>query len=250
MTHTSSVGFDGPREVGQKIRIAYDPAAPGRIFPVDSGDISGLIPSYGQLAGTVLVAAVYSLVWTSRLLRLRPTSQPGRPAQATLWSGKASMINRSPGAGPSTWLRLLEPADSPYQGERELGWQRVMWNPALERLEPRTPVTLSGSTVLGGVLAITLPDGTRLLPIGALRRRRPGWRWNLDRGPAVGGRVLQHGRIVAALCWALLGATAGGIAVGLLSGHWAHAPLGIVAGAAYLLNSWALTGGAPRLPLR
>ncbi|OHV29619.1 hypothetical protein BCD49_06660 [Pseudofrankia sp. EUN1h] len=249
VAHTRSVDVDGPRAVGEKIRIAYDPAAPARIFPADSGDTSAITRYYLELAGAVILAVLYSLVWTARLLRLRSTGQPGRPAAATLWSGKASMFSRSPGAGPSTWLRLIESPGSPHRGERELGWQRVMWNPALERLEPRTPVTLSGSMTTRSLLAITLPDGTRLLSIGRLRRRRPDWRWNLDRRPAADGRAFKHRRVVPALSWALLGATTGGVAVGLVSGHWMYAPLGVIVGAAYLVNAWALTGGAPRLPL-
>jgi hypothetical protein len=249
VAHTRAVGLDGPREVGATIRVAYNPTTPGRIFPADSGETSDLTHCYVELAGAVLLAGVYSLVWTVRLLRLRPAGdRPGRPAAATLWSGKASMDRRAPGAGPSTWLCLIESPDSPHRRERDLGWQRVMWNPALEHLEPRTPVALSDSTTHGGYVAITLADGTQLLSIGRLRRRRPGWRWDLDRRPASEGQAFKHGRVVPAVSWALLGATTGGAAVGLVSGYWVYAPLGVVGGAAYLLNAWALTGGAPRAP--
>ncbi|SNQ46266.1 hypothetical protein FRACA_1310015 [Frankia canadensis] len=92
-------------------------------------------------------------------------------------------------------------------------------------------------------------DGTRLLSIGRLRRRRPLWRWELACRPAAEGRAFKHGRAVPALAWGLLGATAGGVALGLVSGSWAYAPQGVFLGAAYVLNAWAFTGGAPRLPL-
>ena len=86
-----------------------------------------------------------------------------------------------------------------------------------------------------------------------LRRRQPIWRWDLDLdldlGPATGRRDFRHGRAEPALAWALLGATLGAIALGLMSGNVVYAPLGALVGAAYLLNAWSLTGGVLRLPL-
>lgn len=75
--------------------------------------------------------------------------------------------SRRPAIWPNrttSWLWLTSPEGTDH-------WQRVMWHPALDCLPAGAPVTAHGSP--GRPTVVALPDGTRLVPLGRLRHRRP-----------------------------------------------------------------------------
>lgn len=75
--------------------------------------------------------------------------------------------------------RLPMPPDLRYRpGRREL--QRVVWDPAINRLCPGDPVLVRRH---GRYAVVDLPDGTRLWPAGTLRVREPK-NWELVERPS------------------------------------------------------------------
>lgn len=145
--------------------VAYDPTEDSpRGRPIDWRDIPKEDGYEDDLVGWTVVggfvAAALCGVWAHRGLRFRRSARrPGRPAKALVRVGE----RRAPlGQGlPTTWLVLGE-----KEGPR---WQRVMWHPALDELADRAPVTVHGRRTA----VVVLPDGTRLVPLGRLRRVEP-----------------------------------------------------------------------------
>ncbi|MFI7500417.1 hypothetical protein ACIBVL_18325 [Streptomyces sp. NPDC049687] len=147
---------------GEHFPVAYAPGT-SRGFPADPDETAReddlIVPVF--LGGAVALPLVW--VWIWRGLRFCLTARrPGRPMtarvrfgthRATFWRGT-----------PTTWLHLTTPDGSAR-------WQRFMWHPVLEGLPDEFPVTAQGSPRRPTV--VTLPDGTRLVPLGRPRTAPP-----------------------------------------------------------------------------
>jgi hypothetical protein len=154
---------------GRHFAVAYDPhAADPRGFPGDPEETS----DEDDLLAPVLLAGIGAAglcsVWARRGLRFRRAARrPGRPMTATVHRGR-----RARGAGgptESVWLELSEPG----RDDGPVTWQRVMWHPALDDHAGPVRVTAHHRAGTRGALVARLPDGTRLVPLGRLRRRPP-----------------------------------------------------------------------------
>ncbi|WP_112469179.1 hypothetical protein [Streptomyces triticisoli] len=154
---------------GRHFAVVHDPhQADPRGFPGDPEETAEeddlLVPIL--LAG--IVAAGLCSVWAWRGLRFRwAARRPGRPMTATVCRGRQAR-----GAGQlseSVWLTLTEPGREDGPVVR----QRVMWHPALDDHTGPVEVTAHHKAGTRGALVARLPDGTRLVPLGRLRRRPP-----------------------------------------------------------------------------
>jgi hypothetical protein len=154
---------------GRHFAVAYDPDETSpRGFPGDPEETAAeddlLVPVL--LAG--IAAAGLCSVWARRGLQFRRAARrPGRAMTATVYCGVRPGSAQE--VSETLWLRLAE-ADA---SDRPVVWQRIMWHPALDEL--RGPVEVSGHHKTGrrGAVMAQLPDGTRLVPLGRLRRRAP-----------------------------------------------------------------------------
>ncbi|MBE8474464.1 hypothetical protein [Streptomyces justiciae] len=105
-----------------------------------------------------LVAVALWIAWARRGLVFRLAARrPGRPMTARIRIGERDQT--LPWLSAETFWLVLD-------GPRR---QRVMWHPALDEHPGRVPVTVHG----GRTAVVVLPDGTRLVPVGRLRRREP-----------------------------------------------------------------------------
>ncbi|MDX3803442.1 hypothetical protein [Streptomyces sp. AK04-3B] len=156
------------RPRGADFPVAYDPddSAPEG-FPADGDEtaVEDDLVSPVLLGGLAVVPLTCVWAWRGLRFRLR-VRRPGRPTRGRVRFG------RRPGAAVrgrrTTWLRLTAPDGSGRH------WQRVMWHPALETISGEVEVVLhrAGDGSLRPA-AVTLPDGTRLVPLGRLREHRP-----------------------------------------------------------------------------
>ncbi|MFB7332478.1 hypothetical protein ACFC00_12600 [Streptomyces adustus] len=167
---------------GKRFKVAYDPAeADPQGFPADRDETAAEddreVPAV--LGGFVLVPL--SGIWLWRGLRFRLAARrPGHPMTATVRRGERLNLGNAFQNSNSTWL-VLSPADLPEQTDRSEPseaskpterWQRVMWHPALDELtDGRAPVTVHARG--GRPAVVRLSDGTRLVPLGRLRRNPP-----------------------------------------------------------------------------
>ncbi|MGW2821701.1 hypothetical protein ACWC24_11930 [Streptomyces sp. NPDC001443] len=183
-THVQRFGiYDTDRYTeGRRFEVVYDPAgADPQGFPADPDETSAEddrgVPAV--LGGVVLVPL--SVIWLWRGLRFRLAARrPGRPMTATVRRGERLNLRNAFQNSNSTWLVLSE-ADLPEQADRPKAsedakpaerWQRVMWHPALDELTGgRAPVTVHARGDRPAV--VRLSDGTRLVPLGRLRRKPP-----------------------------------------------------------------------------
>lgn len=172
-THVQRFGvYDIDRyEKGRPFRVAYDPAATDpRGFPADPDETVAeddlLMPMV--FLGVVMFAQCG--VWAWRGLRLRLTARAlGRPMTATVRIGK-----RRPAlwrGSATTWLVLADPERAGWPVRR----QRVMWHPALDACRGATAVTVRQLGRGRRAAVVELEDGTRLVPLGRLRRREPAY---------------------------------------------------------------------------
>ncbi|MEU6377599.1 hypothetical protein [Streptomyces sp. NPDC046909] len=174
-THTERFPDQGSAAYPRKtlFLVAYDPTEEnphGR--PMDWRDLPDEDASEDEdedlLDATAFggfVAAALCAAWVLRGLRFRVAAhRPGRPATALVRIGERRAGPLGQGL-PTTWL-VLDIDGEAAGGSR---WQRVMWHPALDDLPDRVPVTVHGHRRA----VIVLPDGTRLVPLGRLRRAAP-----------------------------------------------------------------------------
>ncbi|MFI9599630.1 hypothetical protein ACIHCX_07050 [Streptomyces sp. NPDC052043] len=233
--------------------VVYDPdEANPRGFPGDPEETSAeddlLVPIL--LAG--IAAAVLCSVWARRGVRFRRAARrPGRPMTATVHCGLRPVSAQA--LSETLWLALTEAGGS----DRPKAWQRIMWHPALDDL--RGPVEVSAHHRAGsrGAVVVRLPDGTRLVPLGRLRRRAPR-RVFLDEYAAVRTTLkdsftpVDTAALSARPWWwtgaqgAAGGLVMGGVAGAFLIGGTAVAAVGMALCAATLLAAlWALSAPLP-----
>ncbi|WP_018637690.1 DUF3592 domain-containing protein [Parafrankia elaeagni] len=254
--HVQRFEVDHRYRVGERFTVAYDPNDPSpRGFPADSGtDRDNDIPLL-FLGYAAAVAVGVPLWWAIRGLRFRHAAEhPGRAMVAHPRVGKDTA-----GAGithPSTWLILNDIGNPvPY------GWQRVMWHPAVEQIPDRAEAIVRGRASESGPvgpLAVELPGGVRLTPIGKVRREPPR-RFRLTSRPGVRVDVGPGGSIVIVRedppphprrWWrrtprlVLVGTLLGGALGYGLDGAVTVIP-GAVLMSTILLTGWMLSGGEP-----
>ncbi|WP_327317286.1 hypothetical protein [Streptomyces sp. NBC_01235] len=151
---------------GARFPVAYDPDDPApKGFPADGDETA----TEDDLIAPVVLGGVAALlltsVWVWRGLRFRlRVRRPGLPMTGRVRYGRRRAAWRDP---MTTWMSLTAPEDARY-------WQRVMWHPVLDETSGEVEVSVhrAGNGSLSPA-AVTLPDGTRLVPLGKLRRYRP-----------------------------------------------------------------------------
>jgi hypothetical protein len=151
--------------------------------------------------------------------------------------------------GTSVWLGLAEPARS----QEPVRWQRVMWHPALATIGDSVEILVHGDTAEQRRVAVELPGGVRLVPVGRLRHRPPR-RVHLAERAYLRADLADAFFIPDELVWrparpwwrsaaaAALVGVALGIAAGLLVGGAQAVFCLAIAGGAVLLNKWTLAG--------
>ncbi|GKQ34326.1 hypothetical protein [Streptomyces sp. A012304] len=151
--------------------VAYDPgSADPRGFPADSDETAAEDDFLVPIALGAAVALLLTGVWALRGLRfVRTARRPGRPMTASVHLGRRPARWREP---MTTWLRL-EPSATEAGARAGTRWQRVMWHPALDDVTGPVPVTAHHAGPGRGPAVVTLPDGTRLVPLGRLREGPP-----------------------------------------------------------------------------
>lgn len=161
--------YDTDRYVeGAEFRVRYDPRAPsGRAFPGDPEETSQSddywVPLFLCGFGVVLVLAVWGWRW---LALVRARRRPAQDVSCEVLD--AEQLGGGLRLSSRTWLALT--------GDKgEQAWQRVAWDPALERVEPgAVRVTVRGDLSGRRRVHVTLPDGSGLVSVGRLRQREPG----------------------------------------------------------------------------
>ncbi|WP_329220261.1 hypothetical protein OG352_26445 [Streptomyces sp. NBC_01485] len=163
-----SVYDTGRYAKGARFPVAYDPADPTPTgFPADRDETV----TEDELIFPVLAGGAAALlltgVWAWRGLRFRlSVRRPGHRLTGRVRFGRRYVAWRAP---TTTWMELKGPEDARH-------WQRVMWHPVLDGTSGEVEVTLhragAGSP---RPAAVTLPDGTRLVPLGRLRGHRPAF---------------------------------------------------------------------------
>ncbi|WP_041259384.1 hypothetical protein [Pseudofrankia inefficax] len=262
--HTQGVSTndDVAPKPGTTFSVAYDPrhpSAPAYLSgPATEVNDSHIVLAPGILYGVSLVAQF--LCWCGRRARSRWTSRlPARPMTAVAYSANYPRGNRADDlfrlVGPSTWLRL-SPPDGASSAPGAAVWQRVMWNPTFEGASARGAVTVRGTPAVDHVVGVELADGTQLVPIGPVRDRPRNRLLLTELGakPRQGNRPRPPLARNATVCLLAPAAALVGAVGGFLSHSSASSILGGVfaslgcalAGAALVINGWALTGGAPR----
>lgn len=246
-THVQRFGvYDTDRYTeGARFPVRYAPGG-SEGFPADPDETAAeddlIVPFF--LAGAVALSMAG--VWVWRGLRFLVTARrTGRPMTVRVRrGGRRTAAWRGPG---TTWLELTAPDGTPR-------WQRVMWHPALEDTPDATAVGVHGRRRRPAVVA--LPDGTRLVPLGRPRGRRPAEVFHDDdalRADLRDAFVLPPGTAVRrAPSWRRGAWTAGaGAALGtacglLLTGGSPAAAVGFALCAATLTTSvWALSAPQP-----
>ncbi|MFI5795405.1 hypothetical protein [Streptomyces sp. NPDC051677] len=236
---------------GARFPVAYDADDPTpKGFPADGDETAAEDDLIFPVVLGGVVALLLTCVWVWRGLRFRlRVRRPGRPMTGRVLYGRRLA---SPWRDPrTTWLALTAPEDDRH-------WQRVMWHPALDELSGEVEVTVhrAGGTSLRPA-AVTLPDGTRLVPLGKLRRHRPPF-LSFDDHEAVrvdleDAFVLPAGTLVppARPWWRGAMTAASGTALGVLAGFVLTdgsviAALAFALCAGTLLTSvWALSSPQP-----
>ncbi|SMF15514.1 hypothetical protein [Streptomyces sp. Amel2xC10] len=163
-THVQHFGvYDTDRySEGARFPVRYAPGGTEG-FPADPDETV----DEDDLIAPVFLGALTALplagVWVWRGVRFLGTARrPGRPMTVRVHRGG----RRTTWLGPTTWLELTAP-----DGTRL--WQRVMGHPALAETPAATPVRVHQRSRRRAVVA--LPDGTRLVPLGRLRRHPAVW---------------------------------------------------------------------------
>jgi hypothetical protein len=243
-----SVIDTGRYATGRPFPVAYDPADPSPVgFPADPEETAAEDDLVIPLGIATVAAGAFVLTWALRglLFRLAATRAPhellGRALAGESANGRVSV-------GDSSWIALSG------TDERSMTrWQRVMWHPALEELDGRVGVVVHGNPAGRRRVVVELPDGTRLVPVGRLRRREPRTLILTGREDVRSGLILPSGTTVLTRTrWWRRGAVSAGLGAavalvtGLLQGYGAGPLLPLAgAGAAVALNAWALASGEP-----
>jgi len=236
---------------GQAFPVAYDPAEPvPRGFPADPDETSEEDDLVAPIVIAGLLTVLVGLAWGLRGLLFR---------RATGWSRRlmtASVLAGDRPDGPpisignSTWIALAE--DGRRGPDR---WQRVMWHPVVDSVSGAVSVTVHGDVSSRRRVVIEMPGQVRLVPIGRLRHRPPKRVVLAERVDVDGNLhdfvILPAGASLPGRRWwwraaifALVGAALGGI-WGILFPGGVAVLLAAAAGAALLVNVWALTGAEP-----
>ncbi|MFJ8580081.1 hypothetical protein [Micromonospora sp. NPDC093277] len=237
---------------GQTFPVAYDPAelAP-RGFPADPDETSEADDLVAPIVIAGFVTVLVVLGWMLRgLLFRRAAGRSRRLMTASVLSGERP-DGQPISVGNSTWIALAE--DRRHDPDR---WQRVMWHPVVDSVSGAVPVTVHGDVSSKRRVVVELPGQVRLVPIGRLRHQPPKRvvleeRFDVDgnlhdlvilpAGASLPGNRRWWGR---AVIFALIGAALGGL-WGILFAGGVAVPLAAAAGAALLVNVWALTGAEP-----
>jgi hypothetical protein len=244
---------------GRRFPVAYDPGrADPQGFPADPDETA----AEDDLEVPILLGAVavvsFCGVWAWRGLRFYWTARrPGRRMTATVRRGERhATIWRG---SDTTWLVLsgTDQSDRSDESDRPL-WQRVMWHPALDRCPGPVPVTVHHRARGRRPAVVELTDGTRLVPLGRLRHRRPRHVFldNTEAGrtdlrdsfiiPAGTDLRPEHPWWQPGVRAAAVGAALGLAAGFLIGGGSVAAVVGFVLAFASLLTaSWALSAPQP-----
>ncbi|MCK9931670.1 hypothetical protein MXD62_31790 [Frankia sp. Mgl5] len=255
-TYAQWLEVDTQYHVGEKFAVAYDPTDPSpQGFVAEPGVGHGGDESFLFLVYAGAAAVVVPLWWGTRGLRFSYAArQPDRPMVAHPRVGRYTQrgwINY-----PSTRLVLYELGSPvPY------AWQRVMWHPGIEEIPEKAEVTVRGESSasgLVGALAVDLPGGVRLVPVGRVRRHPPK-RIELRPRAGVNAVLGPDGRIVVdrddppprphpwwrrGPRYLLVGVLLGGV-FGFGQGGMATVLPGSVFMTTVVLTCWTLSGGEP-----
>jgi hypothetical protein len=177
---------------GEPFAVRYDPAKPGgQVFPARGFD--GYVESSvsGDVALLVAVTLIYLLMLAGWLVRglLAWAAASGTVSYwLALPLDGVSQRAHSPTLAlvPKAMAETGDPEGQGYgvvlpEGSR---WQRVLWDPALDRMQPGEVVTARIGSGWARRAVVELPDGTRIWPAGRLRTR-PYWGYQYDFRPAL-----------------------------------------------------------------
>ncbi|MCW2777724.1 MAG: hypothetical protein JWN17_1449 [Frankiales bacterium] len=252
-TRTQRFGvYDTDRyRTGRSFAVRYDPAHPDRAaFPGDPDETSAEDDLVVPTGIAAVVAVLLVLPWLLRggLFRLR-LRRPGVRLPATLLSWQRPTSGPLDAGGSGVWLSL----DAP-EGPR---LQRVLWHPALDAAPEALEVWVHGSTAGHRRVAVVLPSGEALVPVGRLRHAPPRTGDLVPRRETVLDLdevfLLPPGTsLPPASPWWSRGARYGaaaavvGLVLGFLLGGGGAAVLPFTAGTVgVVLSLWALGGGEP-----
>lgn len=237
--HVSRFSVYDDYRKGAAFEVAYDPQHPeGRAFPADPEETSASDDLWVSAYAPLLLPAIVLLWWAVRLVRIRAARRHASSyVGVEVFSSLPHGVDLAAEPLRRMWVRTGD-GDARHV-------QRVMWHPALEDV----PRTLSAHVSRGASSAlVTFDDGTRLTPVGRLRKSLPR-----DAVPYVDVRESTSDLVVGgsgafADPWirvlgvmAAIGAGAGAVP-GLAEGNRTLLWMGALLGAAAAVNFWALQG--------
>ncbi|MFD8600425.1 hypothetical protein ACFV1L_36045 [Kitasatospora sp. NPDC059646] len=241
VSHTERLPLSDPDRYrpGDSYPLRYDPAAAHpRAVPAQADDLTDRRDEYlVPLVLAVLAAAGTTTFWGLRaLLHLRIRRAPATPGRAR--GGQAPL-------GHATARPVVHVQWHTADGRPREGWQPVMAGPAAASLRAGDPqdatAVLVHQRTADGRLVIALPDGTRLIPAGPLRPRRPRhWNDSPEPPPLPGTPPpLPHGwRLRCILVALTTGAVAAPVVWWLTSQAAATAALTVVLAASAATGMW------------
>lgn len=240
--HRSRFGVYGNYTRGDSFAVRYDPSDPdGKAFPGDPSETSRRDDLQVPMGLVSILAALTLVGWCLRWLWwLRAIARPGTRIPVRLLEGSFNGMT-------STWVRGED------HGRR--WWQQVMWDPAVEGPSSTEPAMVHGDVRRPRRVAVTLADGTALVPCGRLRHKRPRFNVMRERRPLdgalgdvlvvpKGAHVPRPNRLRRPMAYA-----AGGFVVGEALSLFAFdtsLPVGTATAAAFAaaaINAWAMSGG-------
>lgn len=239
---------------GRAFAVAYDPADPVPTgFPADPDETAAEDDLVVPIVIAGLVAGLLVVVWALRgLLYRRAASRPGHRMAALALSGESANSGLA-SLGNTTWVALAETGEP----RTPVGWQRVMWHPVVDSVRGHVDVVVHGDPAGRGRVAVELPDGTRLVPVGRLRHRLPRRRVLHERADVRADLedsfILPAGTLLPparpwwrrGMVFALVGAVLGAVMGFLIGGGRLAVPAFVAGASAMLVNGWALTGAEP-----
>lgn len=154
---------------GASFDVRYDPAQPShRAFPAALDETAGADDLQVPILLAIVAGAIVALSWAVRVLGFfLARRRTPLPAQAAVLYGEhvnGGLIS----LGLTSWLGLAARGRPVPQV-----WQRVMWHPELDGLADDAHVLAHGDLSRRRRVAVTLPSGTLLVPIGRLRHGPP-----------------------------------------------------------------------------
>jgi hypothetical protein len=158
---------------GRRFPVAFDPADPHpRGYPADPDETFDDDTLAAPLEFATPIVFLVLLGWAFRgrwYLRNVGGPRPVGRLPATALTGKRRCLGPL-SRGTSAWITLSTSGEPGQPADR---LQRVMWHPSLDDLPAEFPVVVHGDPVRRRRVVIELVDGTRLVPIGRLRRTPP-----------------------------------------------------------------------------